>query len=209
MKPCFRAAAAAILSMSALAHSAQIPLSALTRRDVSLAAGAMASPFAAQAGSLLVVDGAAQRLVLWQGGEAKFACDGSTALAGFGCDADSGRTPVGWHRVAQWIGGAAAPGQVFVSRVATSEVIPPEGWRSSSGEDKVLTRIMWLEGLEPGRNSGPGVDSHGRYIYIHGTNQEHLLGAPASHGCIRLANYDAMALFDLTCGTETRCVVIP
>ena len=54
----------------------------------------------------------------------------------------------------------------------------------------------WLEGLEPGVNSGPGVDSHARYIYIHGTNQEHLLGKPVSHGCIRMSNDDVVELFD-------------
>ena len=71
----------------------------------------------------------------------------------------------------------------------------------------MLTRILWLEGLEPGLNRGPGVDSHDRCIYLHGTNQEQLLGSPASHGCIRLSNADAIRLFDLLEGEEAFCLI--
>ncbi|MEO5616563.1 MAG: L,D-transpeptidase family protein, partial [Candidatus Eisenbacteria bacterium] len=60
----------------------------------------------------------------------------------------------------------------------------------------ILTRVLWLEGLEPGVNAGPGCDSFDRYIYLHGTNQEERLGSPASHGCVRLANRDVVELFD-------------
>ena len=69
-------------------------------------------------------------------------------------------------------------------------------WRAGGGRDYVLTRILWLEGLEPGVNRGAGIDSRARYIYIHGTNQEQLLGTPASHGCIRMANADVISFFD-------------
>ena len=64
-------------------------------------------------------------------------------------------------------------------------------------EDLILTRILWLEGLEPGVNRGPGIDSRERYIYIHGTNEEGLIGTPASHGCVRMRNQDVVTLFDL------------
>ena len=47
--------------------------------------------------------------------------------------------------------------------------------------DLVLTRILWLEGGDP-----ENANTKSRYIYIHGTNQENLLGTPASHGCIRI-----------------------
>ena len=62
--------------------------------------------------------------------------------------------------------------------------------------DYVTTRIMWLEGLEPGINKGPGIDSFKRYIYIHGTPEEGRIGRPASHGCIRMRNADVIRLFD-------------
>jgi lipoprotein-anchoring transpeptidase ErfK/SrfK len=59
---------------------------------------------------------------------------------------------------------------------------------------------MWLEGLEPGFNQGGDVDTHGRYIYIHGTGDQESIGAPASHGCIHLADVDLISLFDLLPG---------
>jgi hypothetical protein len=92
--------------------------------------------------------------------------------------------------------------------VATADIVPPSGWRDDSASDLVLTRILWLEGLEPGVNAGPGIDSHERFIYLHGTSQEHLLGTPASHGCIRLSNRDVITLFNLTRGRETFCLII-
>ena len=55
---------------------------------------------------------------------------------------------------------------------------------------------MWLGGMEPGKNRGGDVDSHERYIYIHGTNEEHKIGTPVSHGCIRMKNADVIDLFD-------------
>ena len=73
----------------------------------------------------------------------------------------------------------------------------PELAAAHPDRDWVLSRILWLDGLEPGRNQGGEVDSHARYIYIHGTDEEHLLGHPASHGCIRMATADVIELFDL------------
>ena len=88
-------------------------------------------------------------------------------------------------------------GLCFVSRRAVKgQILPPAAWRAGGGRDYVLTRILWLEGLEPGVNRGAGIDSRARYIYIHGTNQEQLLGTPASHGCIRMANADVISFFD-------------
>lgn len=201
-------AAIALIAMQTLPADA-VPL-APTSRDRALAEAAFSSPFAAALrpeDTLVVVDAATQRLVLWQGGEPACAFPVSTARAGLGCEDGSGKTPTGWHRVAEWIGRDAQPGQVFVSRVPTGEVVPPEQWRSETDDDKILTCIMWLEGLEPGRNAGPGIDSHERFIYIHGTSQEQFLGTPASHGCIRLSNRDAAELFHRTYGHETLCLI--
>lgn len=201
------ATAAILAAMSITVVNAAPNGTALSARDISLAREALSSPFAAGIRSVIVVDAASQRLVLWQDREAKCAFPVSTAKAGTGNKEGSGKTPLGWHRVAEWIGGEAEPGQVFVSRAKTGEILPESLWRSTLDDDKVLTRIMWLEGLEPGKNSGPGIDSHDRFIYIHGTNQEHLLGSPASHGCIRLSNRNAIELFRFTDGTETLCLI--
>ena len=116
----------------------------------------------------------------------------STAAAGFGNRQDSGQTPVGLHRIAACIGEGAPCGMVFKSRVATGEVVAE--CQQPAG-DFITTRILWLEGLEEGVNRGEGCDSHDRYIYIHGTPYTHLLGQPASAGCVRMDNRHIIELF--------------
>jgi hypothetical protein len=129
----------------------------------------------------------------------------STAAHGLGNVSGSNATPPGWHRVAKWLGADAPAGQVFQSRRRTRRVLAPDAWRMPEGEDLILSRILWLAGLEPGVNQGPGIDSFARYIYIHGTNHEQLLGTPASHGCVRMANDDIVDLFDFAHGRTTWC----
>ena len=132
----------------------------------------------------------------------------SIAKAGLGAAAGSERTPPGWHRAAERIGRGAAPGTMFVSRRPNGRVLPPSAWRAPDpAEDAILTRVVWLAGLEPGVNAGRGIDSHERCIYLHGTNQEQLLGSPASHGCIRFSNAAIEELFDLADGVELFCFI--
>jgi L,D-transpeptidase YbiS len=103
----------------------------------------------------------------------------------------SNRTPLGLHRVAEKIGAGQPIGTVFESR-------RPVGWIwQGQPEAPIAHRILWLEGLEPGFNRGGEVDSHSRYIYIHGLANEPSLGRPASRGCIHLAAADLLPLFDL------------
>lgn len=120
----------------------------------------------------------------------------STSRHGTGQIANSNQTPLGLHRISEKIGDGQPAGTVFESRQAVG--------RSSSGRSKaaIAHRILWLEGLEPGFNRGGNVDSHDRYIYIHGVGDESRLGHPASSGCIHLAAADLLPLFDLIpCGT--------
>lgn len=142
---------------------------------------------------LALVDARQQRLRVFEEGREVYRCPVSTAAAGQGCREGSGCTPWGWHRVASVLGQGAEVGSRFVSREPTGEIW---GGESVAG-DWILSRILWLEGLEPGVNRGAGIDSFERYIYIHGTNQEDLLGTPASHGCVRVSNASAVALADL------------
>ena len=129
----------------------------------------------------------------------------STAANGAGEEDGSHCTPRGRHRIAEKIGAFAPLCSAFKSRQPTGEVWTPELDAEYPGRDWILTRILWLEGLEPGKNQGGTVDTHNRYIYIHGTNEEHKLGTPASHGCIRMNNTDVAELFDLVKeGTEVR-----
>jgi len=141
----------------------------------------------------LVVDVASQRLGLVAGGRLELDVPVSTAAAGIGGTDGSWRTPPGWHRIHARIGAGAEPGTVFEERVATGDL-----WRGEPRtEDLILTRILTLDGLEPGVNQGPGCDSLERTIYLHGTNQTALLGRPVSHGCVRLDGQDLIALFEL------------
>ena len=85
---------------------------------------------------------------------------------------------------------------MFVGRRPTGEVCTPERARAEPDRDWMLSRILWLRGLERGRNRLGRVDSMRRYIYIHGTPDEAALGTPASHGCMRMRNADVIALFE-------------
>ncbi|MHB8077731.1 MAG: glutamate ligase domain-containing protein [Candidatus Krumholzibacteriia bacterium] len=122
----------------------------------------------------------------------------TTAAAGVDGRPGSGGTPPGVHVIAARIGADEPLGTVFRDRVPTGEVRPPAaaGAPSDPVAELILTRILTLDGREPGVNSGPGCDSLARYIYIHGTDDEARLGQAVSHGCVRLAGADVVALFD-------------
>lgn len=119
----------------------------------------------------------------------------STAARGLGSRANSYQTPTGWHEIDDRIGDGAPHGAIFVERKFTGKIWVTE---QPTEKDYVLTRIMWLRGLEPGLNAGPGIDSRERYIYIHGTPAEDKLGTPASMGCVRLSNRDVIEVFNRT-----------
>ena len=102
----------------------------------------------------------------------------------------------GLHQVAEKIGDAQPSGMIFSGRQPTGEIAEPLHGDQDCGEDLITSRILWLEGLEPGVNQGGDVDTHDRYIYIHGTNEEGRIGQTVSHGCIRMTNSDVIELFD-------------
>ncbi len=118
--------------------------------------------------------------------------DASTSRFGIGNRENSLKTPVGLHRIREKFGAGAPPGRVFRDREDTGE-----DWdHSQTGDNLILTRILRLEGLEEGINKGGSVDSYERYIYIHGTGREDLIGTPLSHGCVCLRNLDIARLFE-------------
>lgn len=180
------------------------PVLAARHRALALAALARPGcPFQELPANLAVVDVARQRMGLLREGRLVFETPVSTALNGIGGTENSFKTPPGWHRIARKIGAGAEPGTVFRSQVPTGEV-----WRGEAREDDLITtRILTLEGLEPGVNQGPGCDSLMRWIYVHGTNHEDRLGAPVSHGCLRLGNEAVMRFFDAMAEGEALVVV--
>ncbi len=120
----------------------------------------------------------------------------STAQAGPGEANGSGRTPRGRHYIRACIGGDQPVGAVFVARRPTGEVYSPELAAHYPERDWILSRILWLCGLEKGFNRGGERDTQRRYIYIHGTPDTEPMGLPRSHGCIRMRNADLIELFD-------------
>ena len=148
-------------------------------------------------GYVIVVRIEEQRLYLYRNGAWVADWPVSTALKGVGNQEGSLQTPLGAHRIAKLIGADAPAGTIFRSRINSHRVatiIPEE---RVTNDDYVTSRILWLEGLEPGINKGGKVDSYRRFIYIHGTHEEGRIGKPASKGCIRMRNDDVIRLFDL------------
>jgi lipoprotein-anchoring transpeptidase ErfK/SrfK len=127
-----------------------------------------------------------QQLVLKSGRKKLAEYPVSTSRFGLGSKEGSFKTPTGKFRIADKIGDGMPAGTVFKSRrpvKATKKLLREE--------DLVMTRILWLDGLER-RNA----NTHDRYVYIHGTNHEDEIGTPASHGCVRMKNADLLELFE-------------
>jgi lipoprotein-anchoring transpeptidase ErfK/SrfK len=145
----------------------------------------------------LEIDLARQRLRHYEGGRLVREYWVSTARNGPGEVMHSECTPRGRHAIAEKIGAGAPLNSVFVGRRPTGEIWSPAfAATQPAGRDWILTRILWLAGLEPGVNQGGEVDSHARYIYLHGTPDDTALGRPGSRGCVRMRNRDIVELFE-------------
>ena len=138
-----------------------------------------------------------QCLRLVQQGNTIFESVISSAKNGPGELSGSECTPRGQHIVRAKIGEGCDVNSVFVGRRPTGEVYTPELGRDYPDRDWILTRILWLSGMQPGFNRLGKVDTMRRYIYIHGTPDEVNMGVADSHGCIRMCNADIVTLFDL------------
>lgn len=143
----------------------------------------------------ITVEVTSQTLILWNNGTTVARYKISTAANGVGNRQNSNCTPLGKHRIYKKCGAGLPIGAVLSFGEWTGAVIdqhnPPQ-----QGKDYILTRALILEGVEPGINRGPGIDSLERGIFIHGTQAEDKLGTPVSHGCVRMGNKDIMALFE-------------
>lgn len=142
------------------------------------------------------IDLASQQLQLLADGTLQYSWPISSARNGPGQQQDSGCTPLGRHRIRIKIGAGCPVDAVFVARRHSGEIYSPQLAAQQPGRDWILTRILWLTGVEPGRNRGGRVDTLRRFIYIHGTPDSEPMGVPASHGCIRMRNADLVQLFD-------------
>ena len=121
----------------------------------------------------------------------------ATASNGPGEIMHSECTPRGWHKIRAKIGDGAPENAVFTGRRQTGEIYTPALKEQHPGRDWMLTRILWLSGLEPGKNRLGERDSMRRYIYIHGCPDTDEMGIPSSHGCIKMRNAEVIRLFDI------------
>jgi len=127
----------------------------------------------------------------------------ATAKNGVGEQAGSECTPRGWHQVRAMIGAGVPSNTVFVGRRNTGENYSPDLRLAHPDRDWILTRIMWLSGLEQGKNRLGTVDTMRRFIYIHGCPEDDAMGVPSSHGCVKMRNDDVIKLFSvITPGTK-------
>ena len=143
------------------------------------------------------VDISEQRLYLIENSLIKASYPISTSKYGEGSIENSFKTPLGKHSIKEMIGEEAEINTIFTSRINTKRSATIIDQFEDTDNDYVTSRIMWLDGEEDGLNKGGNVDSFRRYIYIHGTHEEGLIGTKASHGCIRMFNYDVIELFKL------------
>ena len=149
---------------------------------------AVLSPARVMATPSLVVSVPDQTLALVDGGLVKERFPVSTSRFGLGDGTGSYATPLGSLEIASKIGANAPLGAVFKSRKMTGEILQP----NAAGRDPIVTRILWLRGLERGN-----ARAYSRDIYIHGTPVEQLIGRPASFGCIRMRSRDIARLFSV------------
>lgn len=143
------------------------------------------------------VDVAEQRLRLYQewGGDVLWETAVATAKNGVGEQYGSYQTPRGAHIIRAKIGHNAPLNAVFVGRRQTGEIYSPALRLLYPERDWILTRILWLSGLEVGKNRMGTVDTMRRYVYVHGAPDEDAMGVPSSHGCIKMRNDDIIHLF--------------
>lgn len=144
----------------------------------------------------LRIDVDRQELTVLDGGRIAARYSISTAANGCGQRSGSGCTPLGRHRIRLKIGAGCPQNAVFIGRRFTGELYAPALAAEQPRRDWILTRILWLTGLEPGFNRGGAVDTLRRFIYIHGCPDSEPMGVARSHGCIRMRNADLVELFD-------------
>ena len=147
--------------------------------------------------TLLFVDVESQVLIHLEMGRILKTYSISSSSYGTGSQQNSFKTPLGKHEIYKKIGVDLPVNAILKGRVWNGAIANVIKEPIDTDFDHVTSRILWLDGLETGKNKGKGVDSRERYIYIHGTAEEGLIGRPASDGCIRMYNNDVIELFDL------------
>ena len=175
--------------------------SAVRALAVIIIAASIASCVAPDTRHQIVISARDQKMALLDRSNVMAIYPVSTSKYGLGDWLGSSCTPLGKLEIAKKIGDNVAPGAVFKDRRRTGEIVLPD----SPGRDPIVTRILWLRGLEP-----QTANAFSRYIYIHGTPEERFIGTPASYGCIRMRSSDIINLYEnVGVGAEVTIVDVP
>jgi lipoprotein-anchoring transpeptidase ErfK/SrfK len=146
----------------------------------------------------VLISTSSQRMIVLREGVKIAEYPVSTSKFGLGDTPGSNGTPLGLLKIRKKIGAGAPAGTVFKSRRPTGEILPVD----APGRDPIVTRILWLDGLEAGNRN-----AYDRFIYIHGTPEERTIGSAASYGCVRMRSRDVMELFE-TVGVGARVKIV-
>ncbi len=152
----------------------------------------------------IIINLGLQTLELYEGKNCLARYPISSGKNGIGQEMGSEKTPLGRHMIYRKIGHKEPINTVFVHRRSTGEIYMPQLEAAQPERDWIVTRILWLMGLEPGYNRFGQRDTRKRCIYIHGTPDSTIIGQPGSKGCIRMRNLDIIDLFD---AVEEGCLV--
>ena len=146
---------------------------------------------------LLFISIETQRLYHIKNGEIINIFSISSSKYGIGNKNGSNKTPIGLHKIKEKYGDNVPVHGRMIGRIFHGEIATIYNDTTKSETDDITSRILWLEGVEKGKNKGGDVDSYKRHIYIHGTSEEGSLGTRASHGCIRMRNKDVIDLYKI------------
>ena len=185
------------LSVFCICSCAMIVEDEKTNKNMILNDIELIDPNFSQIETLLYVDITSQRMVHIKKGTVFKKYSISSSYYGTGSTENSLKTPLGRHEIYKKIGNGLPNNAILKGRVWNGAIADIITEPIDTDFDLVTSRILWLDGLEVGKNKGEGIDSRNRYIYIHGTAEEGLIGKPASDGCIRMYNDDVIELFDL------------
>ena len=186
-----------LLSVFCIYSCAMIVEDEKTNKNMILNDIELIDPNFSQIETLLYVDITSQRMVHIKKGTEVKTYSISSSVYGTGSQENSFKTPLGKHEIYKKIGNNLPLNAILKGRVWNGAIATIIKEDIDTDFDHVTSRILWLDGLELGKNKGKGIDSRERYIYIHGTPEEWLLGEKASKGCIRMSNKDVIELFNL------------
>lgn len=203
------ASTAAAVAVAPVTPPRKVSLVATMQNIVAHWAGLKTLDPAASGQTFLLVDVAQQRLYQFKQGALVATWPVSTSRYGTGERAGSLKTPLGLFEITGKVGAGLPKLEVLNRNGSAGWAAQPVYARGDANASKfIVSRIVMLQGLEPGWNRGGDVDTAARHIYIHGTPDIGGLGAPASEGCVQMAPAAVIRLFQ-SVSPGTLVMIVP